>query len=244
MNIRTRLRNRPTDLLLIALWGTVSALAALQLHAAEKRESEAAPSRLQYSTEAHLAQEWGLTVEDWVRYRQLMQGPLGTYSPHLDPLSALGIEARDNNERRRLAELQVKAEVQRTEKLLAYQRAYDEAWRHAYPHAMRVVLPGAQSSAISGNGRLALFIKEDCPACDTRARALQTAGASFDVYMVGSRQEDVRIQQWAVRIGIAPAKVRSGTITLNHDAGRWQRLGVAGELPALVRETGSGWLRQ
>ncbi|MCB1890192.1 MAG: TIGR03759 family integrating conjugative element protein, partial [Rhodocyclaceae bacterium] len=47
-----------------------------------------------------LARDWGLTAEDWARYRELMQGPLGVYSPELDPLTALGIEARSEEERR------------------------------------------------------------------------------------------------------------------------------------------------
>ena len=72
--------------------------------------------------------DWGLQPQDG-RYRELMDGPLGIYSPNLDPLSALGIEARTDEERRRYAELQVQIEARRVEKLLAYQRAYDEAWQ-------------------------------------------------------------------------------------------------------------------
>ena len=66
------------------------------------------------------AQDWGLRPDEWTRYRQLMDGPLGVYSPNLDPLTALGIEARNDEERTRYAELQVRAEAWRVEKLLAY----------------------------------------------------------------------------------------------------------------------------
>ena len=79
------------------------------------------------------AREWGLQPEEWARYRQLMQGPLGVYSPQLDPLTALGIEARSEEERRRYAELQVQAEARRVGKTLAYQRAYDAAWQRLFP---------------------------------------------------------------------------------------------------------------
>src|SRR3546814_20575381 len=75
------------------------------------------------------ARDWGLGTEEWTRYVELMDGPLGIYSPNLDPLSALGVEARSDEERRRYAELQVQAEARRVEKLLAYKRAYDDAWR-------------------------------------------------------------------------------------------------------------------
>src|SRR3546814_12881252 len=82
------------------------------------------PAQVQPGTDAALderqAREWGLQPEEWARYRQLMQGPLGVYSPQLDPLTALGIEARSEEERRRYAELQVQAEAQRVGKTLAY----------------------------------------------------------------------------------------------------------------------------
>lgn len=193
-----------------------------------------------------LARYWGLQPEEWARYRQLMQGPLGVYSPNLDPLTALGIEARTDQERRRYAELQVRAEARRTEKLLAYQRAYDDAWKRLHPTLRPVVLDGAGSVATASGApdRLAVFIKEDCPPCEQRVKQLQATGTAFDLYMVGSRQEDARIRQWATRVGIDPAKVRARTITLNHDAGRWLSIGVQGELPAVVREVDGQWRRQ
>src|SRR3546814_471820 len=54
--------------------------------------------------------DWGLQPQEWARYRELMDGPLGIYSPNLDPLSALGIEARTDEERRRYAELHVQVQ--------------------------------------------------------------------------------------------------------------------------------------
>ena len=193
-----------------------------------------------------VAGEWGLQPQEWARYRDLMDGPLGIYSPNLDPLSALGIEARTDEERRRYAELQVQVEARRVEKLLAYQRAYDDAWKRLHPALQPVVLTDASAApATSGAlGRLAVFIKDDCPPCEQRVKQLQAAGTAFDLYMVGSRQDDARIRQWAARAGIEPAKVRARTITLNHDAGRWLSIGVPGELPAVVREVNGQWQRQ
>ena len=210
----------------------------------------ATQSQVQNSADAALderqAKDWGLRPEEWARYRQLMQGPLGIYSPNLDPLTALGIEARSDEERNRYAELQVQAESRRVNKTLAYQRAYDAAWKRLYPGLQRVTLPGVQapSAGNKGTGRLAVFVKADCAPCDQRVRQLQAAGTAFDVYMVGSRQDDARIRQWATQAGIDPARVRARTITLNHDAGRWLSLGVPGELPAVVREVNGQWQRQ
>ena len=192
-----------------------------------------------------LARDWGLQADEWARYQQLIQGPLGIYSPNLDPLTALGIEARTDEERRRYAELQVQAEARRVEKTLAYQRAYDAAWQRLYPTLQPVDLTdtGSVSTGASPSARLAVFVKEGCPACEQQVQQLLTEDAAFDLYMVGSRQEDARIRQWAARMGIDPDKVRERVITLNHDAGRWLSIGVQGDLPAVVREVNGQWWR-
>jgi len=203
-----------------------------------------AQSHIAHSNDAPLARQWGLRDDEFARYRELMQGSLGSYSPNLDPLSALGIEARTDEERRRYAELQVQAEARRMEKLLAYQRAYDEAWQRLYPDRKRVNLPGAVSSIASGNGRTAVFVRDDCAACEQAVQRLQASGTSFDLYMVGSRSDDARIRDWARRAQIDPMRVRDGSITLNHDGGRWLSLGLSGELPAVVREVNGQWQRQ
>lgn len=214
------------------------------------RDSRNIESQARASTDAALdersARDWGLNSEEWTRYRRIMQGPLGIHSPNLDPLTALGIEARSEEERRRYAELQVRVEARRVEKMLAYQRAYDAAWQRLFPGQPRVSLPGAkaQGAGNTGSGRLAVFVKAECPACDQRVRQMQAAGQAFDLYMVGSRQDDARIRQWATRAGIDTARVRARTITLNHDAGRWLSLGLPGDLPAVVREVNGQWQRQ
>lgn len=227
------------------LIGLASALAGSEAisntHQRLQRNSREIPSDEQQ------AQNWGLRAEDWVRYRQLQQGPLGVYSPNLDPLSALGIEARSDEERRRFAELQVQAESARVTKELAYQRAYDQAWKRLYPTLQVVTLSGAINSSplqLQGNGRLALFIQDNCVACNLQVKKLQATGRDFDLYMVGSDNDDTRLRQWAQRVALDPRSVRERRVTLNHDDGRWNNLGLAGELPALVREVDGQWQRQ
>lgn len=204
------------------------------------RERPAATTR----SDEQLAHDWGLGAEEWARYQALMQGPLGVHSPNLDPLTALGIEARSDAERHRYAELQVQVEAHRVEKLLAYQRAYDAAWQRLHPELQRVALPDAGKAAVPGTKRVAVFVKETCPACNRLVQQLQAADTPFDLYMVGTRGDDARIRTWARRAGIDPARVSARAITLNHDAGRWLSLGLAGDLPAVVREVNGRWQRQ
>lgn len=198
----------------------------------------------------HKAQQWGLQPQEWQRYQELMDGPLGIYSPGLDPLSALGISARDEVERRRYAEIQVMAETQRVERELAYQRTYDDAFRRLYPDLLPLGPLGPDSAtrttvmASVTSGRLAVFVRDACPPCESQVRQLQQAGTAFDLYMVDSGEDDARIRRWATKVGIEPQKVFSRTITLNHDAGRWQALGLGGELPAVLKEVQGQWQRQ
>ncbi|MEO9332764.1 MULTISPECIES: TIGR03759 family integrating conjugative element protein [Gammaproteobacteria] len=237
----------------------LSLLAALALSAPQSllaQQSQAAATNVAPSRERPApiarsdedqARDWGLRPEEWVRYRELMQGPLGLSSPNLDPLTALGIEARSDEERRRFADLQVQIEARRVEKLLAYQRAYDAAWQRLAPGMQRVNLPGAGAAPpgmTQADERIAVFIKDACSGCDETVQRLQAEGASFDIYVVGSRGDDARIREWARRTRIDPAKVRSGHITLNHDGGRWLSLGVQGDLPAVVGQVGGQWQRQ
>jgi integrating conjugative element protein (TIGR03759 family) len=195
-------------------------------------------------SEERQAGDWGLRAKEWARYRELMQGPLGIHSPGLDPLTALGIEARDEAERTRYAELQVRAEARRVEKMLAYQRAYDAAWRRLFPGVPRIDSPGISGDGNNEDRRLAVFVKPDCPPCEARVRRLQASGVPFDLYLVGSADDDARLRAWARQSRIDPAKVRARTITLNHDSGRWQALGLSGELPAVLREADGQWQRQ
>ncbi|MDO7927735.1 TIGR03759 family integrating conjugative element protein [Pseudomonas sp. KFB-139] len=198
------------------------------------------------------AREWNLDEKEWDRYQSLMQGSRGIYSPGLDPLTALGIEARTDEERRRYAELQVKAEAQRTAKELAYQRAYDDAFKRLYPNLLPIQPDGSVDTgssagvkaAVRGNGRLAVFVKDGCSECSIRIKSLLSQNQEFDVYMIGSQGDDARIRNWAIQAGVDVAVVRKRQVTLNHDAGRWLSLGLGGELPAVVREVNGQWLRQ
>jgi integrating conjugative element protein (TIGR03759 family) len=160
----------------------------------------------------------------------------------------LGIEARSDSERTRYAELQARMEGVRVEKLLAYQRAYDGAWKRLYPSLQRVRTTegrvGQQPNASAASSHLAVFIKADCPECDARVRTLQASGRLFDVYMVGTRGDDAAIRAWANRIGIDAKKVQERAITLNHDAGRWLTAGDGGSLPAVLREVNGRWQRE
>src|SRR5690606_20914013 len=159
------------------------------------------------------AEAWGLTEREWSRFEEIQRGPRGYWSPNLDPLTALGVEARDDAERQRYAELQVRLEAQRAERELAYQRAYDDAWQRVYPGLLPI--QGAAAPLHSPvASRLQLFVKLDCPPCLQRVRELQARNTDFDLYLVDSQNDDGLLRDWARQAGIQPARVQRQQITL------------------------------
>lgn len=190
------------------------------------------------------AKSWGLTEQEWTRFEQIQAGPRGFWSPNLDPLTALGVEAQTDQERQRYAELQVALEAKRAERELAYQNAYTAAWAKLFPGLLPIQGMASQSPASSSAApRQAVFVEDHCPACTAETQRLQSSGAAFDIYLVGSQGEDDRVRNWARQAHIDPAKVQRRQITLNHDRGRWFGLGAPGPLPATFQEVNGQWQR-
>ena len=190
------------------------------------------------------AASWGLTEQEWTHFEQIQAGPRGFWSPNLDPLTALGVEAQTDQERQRYAELQVALEAKRAERELAYQNAYTAAWAKLFPGLLPIqgmASPSPASSAVMP--RQALFVEDHCPACTAEAQRLQSSDVAFDIYLVGSQGEDERVRSWARQAAIDPVKVQRRQITLNHDRGRWFSLGAPGPLPATFQEVNGQWQR-
>ena len=190
------------------------------------------------------AANWGLTEQEWTRFEQIQAGPRGFWSPNLDPLTALGVEAQTDQERQRYAELQVTLEAKRVERELAYQNAYTAAWAKLFPGLLPIqsmASPSPTSSAVTP--RQALFVEDHCPACTAEAQRLQSSDTAFDIYLVGSQGEDERVRRWARQADIDPVKVQRQQITLNHDRGRWFSLGAPGPMPATFQQVNGQWQR-
>jgi integrating conjugative element protein (TIGR03759 family) len=208
----------------------------------ETQRSDSGQQDVQRAGTHAAARHWGLTEQEWTRFEEIQRGPRGYWSPSLDPLTTLGVEARDDAERQRYAELQVRLEAARAERELAYQRAYDEAWQRLYPGLLPI--QGAATPLHSPvASRMALFVGRDCAPCRERARQLQAGGSAFDLYLVDSHNDDQLLRDWARQAGIEPARVQRRQITLNHDHGLWQRLGQDAQLPASFQLREGRWQR-
>jgi integrating conjugative element protein (TIGR03759 family) len=206
-------------------------------------------------TAAEQAKRWGLTVEDWTRYQSLMQGPRGTWSPNLDPVTSLGVHAESDAERRHYAEILVRLEHERWQRELAFERIVQQVKREIYPNEplldpeklKQLVQARTREPPYRAGDRLLLFVNLDCAACDRLAQHLADTvqslpGLSLDVYVVG-RVRDDNIQRWASRLKLSEALVNQGRLTLNHDDNTLNRLTRDPTLtvPVLIRARGEAY---
>ncbi|MEZ9997918.1 TIGR03759 family integrating conjugative element protein [Vibrio sp. 10N.261.46.A3] len=155
------------------------------------------------------AKAWGLSEQDWQRYETLMSSPQGHGLEKSNPITVLGRFARTPSERAKLAEALVHYEKKRVEGLLAFNRAYQSAWKRLYPTLKPI---GTQRP-----DRVALFVQEDCLTCFTAYQQWRSQGVAVDVYISGIQQDDERLKRWAEQAGITTSDVQSGAVTLNHD---------------------------
>ena len=169
------------------------------------------------------AAAWDLSDTEWRRYRRLMEGVRGSISPAtLSPIEVLGIHARDDGERRRYAERWARMMRDDAERILAFQHAYDQAWRRLFP-AEPLIDPAqrpraeAADAALQPNDRVLFFTRPNCASCDVLLRRLLKrvdAIAGVDVYLVGlSPDDDNAARVWAEQQSIAPRWVASNCRT-------------------------------
>lgn len=206
-------------------------------------------------TAAEQAKRWELTVEDWSRYQRLMDGPRGVWSPNLDPVTALGVHAESDAERRRYAEILVRIERERTMHELAFERIVQQVKRELYPNEplldptrlKDLIQARTREPPYRAGDRLLLFVNLACHACDRLAEHLagevqSLPGLQLDVFALGRvREED--IQGWAQRLKLPEALVNQGRLTLNHDDNTLNRLARNPTLtvPVLIRARGDNY---
>ncbi|AKK01067.1 TIGR03759 family integrating conjugative element protein [Pseudomonas citrulli] len=231
----------PTVLCLVSIVAVSAAQGDTAAIHSQPQDTQTIPLERLRSTQAAT---WGLSEQEWSRFEQIQAGPRGFWSPTLDPLTALGVEAESDQERQRYAELQVALEAKRAERELAYQNAYTAAWAKLFPGLLPIQGMASASPANSPVApRPALFVKDHCQPCVVEAQRLQNSDAAFDIYLVGSQGDDERIRTWARQAGIDPVRVQRRQITLNHDRGHWLSLGASGPFPVTFQQVNGQWQR-
>ena len=214
-----------------------------------------------------LAKRWRLDHEEYQRYLDLMRGPLGKWSPDIDPLLALGMFAESSQEERRYAELYAQQEFDLTERTLRFQQAYRAAFERLFPNAAmldhRLLAPYfsqqqqksamkdakriAQKRFVDGD-RLLIFVSPNCRECLPVINRLMgllssTQQSGVDVY-VRDVKDDGAVRAWANAHAIKTAWLNDQHLTLNRNEGLLQRLksqstvSTADAMPIFLKRNG------
>jgi integrating conjugative element protein (TIGR03759 family) len=196
------------------------------------------------------ARRFGLTTTDWARYEEVMKGEGRYHWSHLDPVWVLAIDAQSEAERNRYAALAAEQEYERNRKLFLFKDAYVEAFQSKYAHIplmdldafekrykerqMKAAIDSPEQSLLdiaqpinTKGDRMVLFMATNgCPACDGAFMKLmqqQTSGVALDLHFIGDTKSN--ITTWAKRMGIDPADIKDGRITLNNNTDMYAQYG-------------------
>ncbi|CAB5083441.1 probable exported protein STY4558 [Olavius algarvensis associated proteobacterium Delta 3] len=217
-----------------------------------ERETEIERTQAAKTTAAAEAAKWGVTAKDWTKYERIMKGPRGMWSPGLDPITALGVAAETQAERRWYAELFVRTEFAKVERELAFQREVAAAWKRLYPETPRVrdfastrarAQRAQRDPATIEIERYALVVRIACPECDaimaTRfSQMIADAKNGVDLYVVGT-DSDAQVAGWLKRHPKVVAAIEAGVARLKSSA-EFEKLK---KFPAIRKDRGELWRR-
>lgn len=248
----------------IAGWAALAALPVIAV-APQRTDSQVSTMQPTDSSATQLikpltfrAAQWDLEDSEWQRYQTLMQGVRGSVSPStLSPIEVLGIHARSTEERRRYAEQWALMMREDAERILAFQRAYDEAQRRLFPSGL-IIDPSVVNArkldqdlvkdlSWQPTDRVLFFTDTQCSTCDAVMERLLSQLKQFsgiDLYLVDvSVGQESLIRDWATSKQIDPQWVSEHKVTLNVDAGARSKVathtGQLGQkLPMLVLRRG------
>lgn len=236
--------------------GSCTAFAANTTSTTETRSGITESSTTQ-TEQRHI--QWGLTEAEYARYEELMKGVRGSISPDtISPLEVLGIHAQNEAERKKYARMWADMMEQDTERVLAFQRAYDQAWRDkgdkalidiAQIQSQLPVTPQQSSQPLGSSSKKMILATKlfDCDSCDKKIQQLLTTmlvdrSIQLDVYFSDSSdKENSVIRQWAMQNRVDAELLRSRRITLNHGQSLMRQYQLdEGQLPATFKVDNTG----
>lgn len=187
------------------------------------------------------AQSFGVTQQEWTRYKSIMDGEGQYHWKDADPRVVLGIYSKSSSERRRYAEMMARKEYELNKRFIEFNQEYVEAFQRLYGNEpiMDITKVAAfqnqyQSSVLgtkkpqgldSAGDRIVLFMSTDCSSCKSYFNQIRKVQdfSSLDIYFVNDSDE--AITKWARNVGITSDEVKSGAITLNADSGMYAKYG-------------------
>ncbi|WP_049722455.1 TIGR03759 family integrating conjugative element protein [Gilvimarinus polysaccharolyticus] len=169
---------------------------------------------------------WGLTETEWAEYEKIMQGPRGTWTPNISPVSVLGLNAASELERTRYAKIAARQDWQRLMNERAWHLSYKSAKEEYFGQQISMIdVESASIDHINFDAKLVMFTDDNCvQVCQKALEQVIQSKARLDVYFIG-KIERADIIQWASTHSIPPELVNdAGLITLNIDRGLFKAM--------------------
>lgn len=183
--------------------------------------------------EKSLAKQFMLSEADYQKYKEIMSGPRGVWSPELDPITALGVSETDPQKRKKYAEIWVKVESKRMELEIAFEVERMAASKRVFGDKLAFNntswIEQWKNEQNELTKKIYLFIDHDCTKkCKSLIEELRhsiSKTSRLDIYFqTGATSEN--IAEWASYMKISPETVKKRIITLNFDQGKSASLGV------------------
>ena len=184
----------------------------------EIKSSESSETHILNNKE--LADAWGLTETDIVKYKKVMQGPWGTFSPGIAPPLTLALDTKNSQERRRYVAIYAKLAHDRTLEELQVARLYHEVFNELYPDkAIKKEVLFQNEEYMKDDDRFVIFINSECKDCThlILTDLIKTSGFPknpTDIYVKGLSVE-TDLFGWAAKNSISTKDVQNGYVTLN-----------------------------
>ena len=180
-----------------------------------------------------LAKQWKLKDADWIKYKQIMFGPRGTWSPGLDPLTALGVSEKDPKERQRYADIWIEIESQRYELEIAFEVERMKAAKRRFGDQKMIDnsawIAAWKKEQERTTHQALLFVDVNCKEkCTSYIADIQKSVGTktqLDIYFKEGALAD-EIGEWATFMQLNRDDVRSKKITLNFDEGKSTSMNV------------------
>lgn len=183
--------------------------------------------------EKALAKRWHLKETDWVKYKEIMSGPRGIWSPGLDPITALGVEETDPEERKRYARIWMEVESRRYELEIAFEVERMKVGREMFKGQNAIDnqpwIDEWNRKRNEINHQIVAFMDVEClDDCENKFDSIYKSvdkNSRLDIFFKEGATAD-QIGKWATHMKLDPNLVKSRKITLNFDEGNAERMGV------------------
>lgn len=226
-------------LMISVICAALSISSFAQDKSSENKSSELSDSLNQFTSnmmseeDRALAKKWKLKDSDWLKYKDIMEGPRGIWSPGLDPLTALGVSETDPLERKRYAELWIEMESKRYELEIAFEVERMKAAKRIFGD--QKVIDDTQILAewkrkqdhIKDLGILFVDVtcKVECKDYMDDIKDSMGNKTKLDIYFKeGALAEE--IGEWATFMQLNREDVKARRITLNFDDGKSASMNV------------------